>query len=264
MTLELKFKNNFWLVFLPLHILGFCGLFYLNDYWQWLLAFWFIFGVIGNGVAGHRYFAHGQFETWMPVRWALGFLTSLGGFGPATDWRIQHKMHHLRADKEADPHSPYFKNPFQVFYGWYIFQHKGEGYLSDRFVRKMAVSQLRDKFYRFFDRNHYRIIFIFCAILALINFHLLLIYALAYCIDFFRLGSVNYWCHRSGYRTHETNDYSRNNVWLGWFGMGFGWHNTHHAHPGKLILTERWWEIDVEGYIGWLLSKNKYGTQKTT
>jgi fatty-acid desaturase len=263
MTLDLKFKNNFWLVFLPLHILGFCGLFYLSDYWPWLLAFWFIFGVIGNGVAGHRYFAHGQFETWMPVRWALGFLTSLGGFGPATDWRIQHKMHHLRADKEADPHSPYFKNPFQVFYGWYIFQHQGEGYLSDRFVRKMAVSQLRDKFYSFFDRNHYRIIFIFCAILALINFHLLLIYALAYCIDFFRLGSVNYWCHRSGYRTHETNDYSRNNVWLGWLGMGFGWHNTHHAHPGKLILTERWWEIDIEGYIGWLLSKNKYGTQKT-
>jgi fatty-acid desaturase len=41
---------------------------------------------------------------------------------------------------------------------------------------------------------------------------------------------------------------------LGWLGMGFGWHNNHHAHPGKLILTERWWEIDIEGYVGWVLS----------
>lgn len=80
-------------------------------------------------------------------------------------------------------------------------------------------------------------------------------YCLAYCIDFLRLGAVNYWCHRSGYRNHETEDATTNNLILGWLGMGFGWHNNHHAQPGKLILTERWWEIDIEGYIGWLLTK---------
>jgi stearoyl-CoA desaturase (delta-9 desaturase) len=246
--------KNFWAVFLPLHILGAAGLWFLPEYWTWLLFFWFTVGVVGNGVAGHRYFAHGQFETYTPVRWVLGFLTTLGGVGPATDWRIQHKMHHLRADQYNDPHSPYYSSRFDVFYGWYIFQHKGRGYLTERFARKMAVAQMRDSFYRFFDRNHYRIIFAFCVALAVINYHLLLMYALAVSIDFFRLGAVNWWCHRSGYRNHETPDHSTNNVWLGILGMGFGWHNNHHASPGKLVLTERWWEIDVEGYIGQLLS----------
>ena len=84
-----------------------------------------------------------------------------------------------------------------------------------------------------------------------------LIYCLAYCVDFFRLGAVNYWCHQSGYRNFESNDFTTNNLLLGWLGMGFGWHNNHHAHPGRLILHYRWWEIDIEGYIGWLISKGK-------
>jgi fatty-acid desaturase len=37
--------------------------------------------------------------------------------------------------------------------------------------------------------------------------------------------------------------------------LGFGWHNNHHADPKKLILTENWWEIDLEGYMGKILSK---------
>jgi stearoyl-CoA desaturase (delta-9 desaturase) len=249
-----KLGKNFWIVFLPLHILGIIGFWSLASHWAWLFFFWFLIGVIGNGVAGHRYFAHGQFETYRPVRWILGILTSLGGLGPVTDWRIQHKMHHLRADNENDPHSPYFKSPFYVFYGWYLFQNNGAGYLKESFARKLAVSHSRDLFYNFFTQHHFKIIFLFCIGLASIDINLLMMYALAYCIDFFRLGAVNWWCHRSGYRNHDTNDYSTNNVWIGWFGMGFGWHNNHHAHPGKLILTERWWEIDVEGYIGWLLS----------
>jgi fatty-acid desaturase len=39
--------------------------------------------------------------------------------------------------------------------------------------------------------------------------------------------------------------------------MGFGWHNNHHHNPAKNIVQDRWWEIDIEGYIGYLLSKLK-------
>jgi len=262
MNLHLKFKNNFWTVFLPFHLLAIIGLFYASNYWVWLLAFWFIFGVIGNGVAAHRYFAHGQFETWAPIKWVLGVLTTLGGVGPVTGWRVQHKLHHLYTDKINDPHSPLHNNLLKVFYTWYSVDNKE--YLKNKAIRRIAVEQQRDPFYKFFDQYHYHILFSWCILLLVINYHLLFIYCLAYAIDFFKLGAINYWCHTSGYRIFNTPDNSRNNVWLGWLGMGFGWHNTHHAHPGKLILTERWWEIDVEGYIGWLLSKNKYGTQKTT
>ena len=107
----------------------------------------------------------------------------------------------------------------------------------------------RDTFYNFFHKYHYWIIYTFCIILAVIDPLLVCIYALAYCLDFLRLGTVNYFCHRYGYRNHNTDDQSTNNIVVGLLTLGFGWHNNHHASPGKLILTERWWEIDLISYV---------------
>jgi len=252
-----KYGYNFWLVFLPFHLCGIIALFYVVDYFYTFLLLWFLIGVIGNGVAAHRYFAHGQFETYKPVRWLLGFLATLGAFGPITYWTLQHKMHHLRADTANDLHTPVYNNWFYVFYSWTFPQGSTEElYIKDRYAKRLAVQMMRDPFYLFFHKNHYKIILIFSIILLLINPVYFLMYTLAYCVDFFRLGAVNYWCHRSGYRNFNTEDSTTNNLWVGWLGMGFGWHNNHHAHPGKLILQYRWWEIDVEGYIGWLLKKH--------
>lgn len=251
-----NFGPNFWKVFLPFHILGLVGLFYAYENILTLFVFWFLIGVIGNGVAAHRYFAHGQFVTYTPIRWTLGFLATLGAIGPLTYWVIQHKVHHSRSDGTNDPHTPVHNNLFYVIYAWTFPQGTNEQeYLKERFAKRLAVSMLHDSFYQFFHKYHYRILYAFCLGLVIINPILLLMYCLAYCIDVLRLGLVNYSCHTSGYRNFETTDNSKNNLLLGWLGMGFGWHNNHHAHPGKLILTERWWEIDVEGYIGWLLSR---------
>jgi len=253
----MKFGSNFFLVFLPFHILGSIGLFYAIEYIWILLSFWFAIGVIGNGVAAHRYFAHGQFETSKPIKWILAILATLGAIGPITYWIIQHKTHHLYADKENDPHSPNH-GIWHAFYAWTFPQGSNDQiYLKERFAKRLAIELGRDQFYSFFHKHHYKIIYVFCMILAAIDPILILIYALAYCIDFFRLGLINFVCHRFGYRNHETNDNSTNNIILGILTMGFGWHNNHHANPGKLILTDRWWEIDIEGYIGYLLSKIK-------
>jgi len=247
---------NFWAVFLPFHILGAVGLYFAVDHWLTLLVFWFIIGVVGNGVAAHRYFAHGQFETYTPVRWVLAILSTLAAIGPLTYWVIQHKVHHLRSDKVNDPHSPTYNSWFYVFYSWTFPQgNNQEEYLKERFAKRLAIEMLRDPFYTFFHKYHYHIIFGFCLLLLLIDPVLLTMYCLAYCIDFFRLGAINYWCHRSGYRNHQTDDATTNNFVLGWLGMGFGWHNNHHASPGRLVLHERWWEVDIEGYIGWMLKK---------
>ena len=245
-----KYGSNFFLVFLPFHLIGLVGLFYAVEHFWVLLTLWFVIGVIGNGVASHRYFAHGQFSCSKPMRWILGILSSLGGIGPLTYWMIQHKTHHLRADRENDPHNP-GNGVWYTFYSWTFPQGSNDKeYMQERFAKRLAIEISRDKFYSFFHKHHYKIIYAFCAILFLIDPVLLSLYCLAYCIDFLRLGLINYFCHRSGYRNHETADKSTNNFWLGIFGMGFGWHNNHHASPGKLILTENWWEIDIEGYLG--------------
>jgi stearoyl-CoA desaturase (delta-9 desaturase) len=253
-----NFGRHFWLVILPFHIIGLIGLYYVWEHIVALMLFWLFIGVIGNGVAAHRYFSHGQFETYTPIKWILGFLATLGGIGPITHWKIQHTLHHARADTDKDPHSPVYHSAFHTMYGWTFIhgdtQYQKE-YFKERFVKKLMIRMLRDDFFRFFHHYYYQIIFGFCALLILVDPIYLTLYCLAYCIDFLKLGLINYVCHRYGYRNHDTNDKSTNNVWLGWLGLGFGWHNNHHASPKKLILSERWWELDIEGLIGKALSR---------
>jgi stearoyl-CoA desaturase (delta-9 desaturase) len=124
--------------------------------------------------------------------------------------------------------------------------------LSNKMAVAKAVIKSR---VQWVERHYYTILFASIAAIAAISWQVALMYFVAYAVEMFRIGAVNTACHRWGYRNHNTPDLSRNNILVGIFGMGFGWHNNHHANPGKLILTEKWWELDVEGYIGWMLSK---------
>ena len=44
---------------------------------------------------------------------------------------------------------------------------------------------------------------------------------------------VNSASHIWGYRNYETTDDSRNLWWVGLLAFGEGWHNNHHAFPGR-------------------------------
>ena len=51
-----------------------------------------------------------------------------------------------------------------------------------------------------------------------------------------------------GYRNFETNDMSQNNIVLGYFAWGQGWHNNHHHAPASYDfgrgVSGKWWEWD--------------------
>jgi len=55
---------------------------------------------------------------------------------------------------------------------------------------------------------------------------------------------VNSASHIWGYRSYETDDDSRNLWWVGLLAFGEGWHNNHHAFPGRARHGHRWWELD--------------------
>jgi len=57
--------------------------------------------------------------------------------------------------------------------------------------------------------------------------------------------SVNSATHLWGYRNYDTDDDSRNNVFIGIISNGEGWHNNHHADPRSARHGHRWWELDV-------------------
>jgi stearoyl-CoA desaturase (delta-9 desaturase) len=69
--------------------------------------------------------------------------------------------------------------------------------------------------------------------------------------------SVNSICHmrQFGYRSFDTSDQSRNNLWIGVLGFGEGYHNNHHAQPRCAAHGLRWWEFDLTRYVIWVLEK---------
>ena len=57
--------------------------------------------------------------------------------------------------------------------------------------------------------------------------------------------SVNSVTHVWGYRNYETDDNSRNNILVGLWSNGEGWHNNHHADQRAAAHGHKWWEFDV-------------------
>ncbi len=47
---------------------------------------------------------------------------------------------------------------------------------------------------------------------------------------------------------YDTNDDSRNNLWLALLTFGEGWHNNHHHYPASTRQGFYWWEIDLTYY----------------
>ena len=55
--------------------------------------------------------------------------------------------------------------------------------------------------------------------------------------------------HKFGTQRYESNDESRNSIWLALLTMGEGWHNNHHYYEVAARQGFFWWEIDITYYI---------------
>ena len=251
------YNKNFWLVVIPAHTLGVAALFCMPEYFVSFLVMWFVIGIIGNGVASHRYLIHEQFETYTVIHWMMCLLATLGAILPITAFSIFHKEHHAVADSENDHASPSTNSMWYVMYRqMFRVENDLDKLLKKTWVKRLIIKQQKDPAINFFNKNHFLIIHSFSIILLLIDPVLCLVYWLAVATEYLRMGSISWFCHNNGgYRNYDLRDNSCNNLIIGWLGMGIGWHNNHHADPKRLILTDRWWEIDVEGYIGYLLRK---------
>jgi stearoyl-CoA desaturase (Delta-9 desaturase) len=61
--------------------------------------------------------------------------------------------------------------------------------------------------------------------------------------------SINSVCHVWGRQPFKSRDESRNNALFGIFGLGEGWHNTHHAFPTSARHGLRWWQVPSRAAI---------------
>jgi stearoyl-CoA desaturase (delta-9 desaturase) len=121
---------------------------------------------------------------------------------------------------------------------------------------------MKDRVLMFMSKQFTKIVYTAVILLALIDINWLIsLFVIPAFIEHIRVNSVSSLNHMEiplSYKNFETTDQGQNNILFGYITCGFGWHNNHHALPIKLINQEQWWEIDIEGIIGWLLTKRSY------
>ena len=254
-------NRYFYLIWVPLQILTitcfvliFSG--HLKLSWALVLLSWFLIGPVGTGVGFHRLFSHRQFETWHFFEILLAILGSMTAYAPVLFWTAIHQNHHRISDTEEDMSSP----SIYGFWESFLFYRLRKKALGKIHVRNDCVLRiLKDPTLLWLSQNFILFIWIIYLAVGLLDFSLL-----ASCLvvpaffEHLRVNAISSFSHLNlplSYRNFETKDTSQNNLLFGYLSFGFAWHNNHHFDPRAVILSHRWWELDIEGIIAKLISK---------
>ncbi len=209
------------------------------------IALHWLFGSLGICLGYHRLLSHRSFKVprWLEYTFAtLGAMALQGG--PAF-WVGGHRQHHaFTEDVDKDPYSS--RKGFWWSHILWLIYPKSE-FFNRNHYSKFAPDLARDAYYRWLDRNF----------LLLQGALALMLYAVggwSYVIYGVFVRAVLLWhstwlinsaSHMFGYRSHESDDSSKNLWWAALLTYGEGWHNNHHAFPKVAKAGWKWWEVDV-------------------
>lgn len=220
----------------------------------------YLFGMIGINLGYHRLLAHRSFSCPRWLEHALAVLGTCCAQGAPAWWVAIHRMHHQFADKDRDPHTP-GRNFFWGHIGWITFQTEDmlHGHVTGRYARDL----LRDPLYVWLEEYWQCVALapwillpaatLMGGLLAGMSTQAAVQLALSALVWGVAARTVYVWhvsafvnsvSHLWGYRSYETNDGSRNNLFVGYFAHGEGWHNNHHADPRAAMHGRRAWELD--------------------
>ncbi len=234
--------------------------------WHDLVVFLIVYAITGLGitVGFHRLLTHRSFKTKPWLRGTFAAMGSAAIEGPVISWVADHRKHHAFADQHGDPHSPHVDHGVgwrgalrglgHAHVGW-LFIHTQRG-AKDRF----APDLMADPVVRFVDRTF----------VLWVTLGLLLPFGLGWAIGGSLVAgltgmlwgglvrmlvlhhvtySINSLCHFFGRRRFDTDDESRNLLWLAPLSFGESWHNNHHAFPTSARHGLRPWEIDISAMV---------------
>jgi stearoyl-CoA desaturase (delta-9 desaturase) len=252
----------FYRILIPLYLLiaiaifaVFAGWVHVN--WWGVFVVWFFIGPIGIGVGFHRLFSHRQFRTSRFIEVTLGFLGTAAAYAPVLFWSANHQFHHTYSDLEQDPSSPKRHGFWESFFLYRL----RENTLNKIDLKNYCVKKIiLDPYLRFLSRRFELIVWSIVILLAFLGAEALIsFYLFPVFIEHIRVNAVSSLSHMDlpfSYRNHKTKDDSTNNILMGYLTFGFAWHNNHHNDQRKLLLTENWWEIDIEGLLATLIRKD--------
>lgn len=220
-------------------------------------------GLLGINICYHRLLTHRGFKCPKWFEHVLAVIAICCVQDTPARWVAVHRRHHQHADDQPDPHTP-LVSFFWSHMGWVFFKNPELSRLGiyDRYAKDI----LRDRFYVRLERNAMQLqivaaqwlLFFVAGFLAGLAIENTVREAALFGVSIMLWGvavrtvfvwhqtwAVNSITHLWGYRNYETDEDSRNNLFIGYLAHGEGWHNNHHAYPRSARHGHHWWEIDT-------------------
>jgi fatty-acid desaturase len=228
-----------------------------------LLSFWFfswsalgvtlflhwLFGSIGICLGYHRLLTHRSLQVPKGLEYAIATVGALALQGGPIFWVAGHRRHHTYTeDIDKDPYSA--KRGFWWSHMGWLLYNRPEFFEYDS-NRKFAPDLAKDAFYRCLDRYYLLLQIPLGVGLYLLGGWSFVIYGvfLRAVLLWHSTWLINSASHMTGYRSHESEDNSRNLWWAAILTYGEGWHNNHHAYPNVARAGWKWWEIDMTWWV---------------
>lgn len=205
----------------------------------------------------HRYLSHKTFQTSRPVQFLFALIGTMSAQRGPLWWAAHHRYHHRFTDTDQDPHSS-TKGFWYSHVGWFLNE--------ENFGTRKSIIKDWLKFPELIWLDRFSLpVVVFTAIGIYALGEALAVYApqlgtngLQLLVWGFVISTVllthatlciNSMAHRYGSRDFNTDDESRNNLFLSLITLGEGWHNNHHYYAGSTRQGFFWWQIDITYYL---------------
>jgi stearoyl-CoA desaturase (Delta-9 desaturase) len=194
---------------------------------------------LGTTAGYHRMLAHQSFRAHPVVQYALLILGSVAGMDSPVIFAHGHLYHHSNSDMENDLHSPhtprYSGRPYERLRQW-AHAHMGWMFRDQPTQITAKARQITDTPAARFVHKTTKLWFVAGLVLPLCFGWNAFVWfgAVRLFLNHHITWSVNSICHMWGQQPFKnTKDKSKNNVIVGIFALGEGWHNNHHFRPAS-------------------------------
>jgi stearoyl-CoA desaturase (delta-9 desaturase) len=233
-----------------IHLVALFALLPSNFNWRAIAVAFILYCItagVGITLGFHRLVSHRSFETPKLVEYFLIFCGTLACQGGPLDWIGLHRIHHQYSDTELDPHDSN-KGFWWSHLGWMLCQNPANEKIS-RYTKDIAS----DRFYRFCQVGMIPIQVVLGLVLYYFGGWSFVVWGIfvRLVVVFHCTWFVNSATHKFGYKSHESNDNSKNCWWVALLTFGEGWHNNHHAYQYSARHGLQWWEVDLT----WMMIK---------
>jgi stearoyl-CoA desaturase (delta-9 desaturase) len=206
-----------------------------------IIVGYFLYSCIGMVIFYHRYWSHKSFKTWSIIETIGTLLGALAGRGSALSWVTVHRLHHTHTDSDLDPH-------WSDRDGWKIFFPFLLAYDFQKINPFMIKDILSSKIVMFVHNNYRLILLAYLVVLGIIGLNVLLYFWIfPAALTAWSLNTFVYLSHRNSQPV---------NSWLvSLLLWGEGWHVLHHEKPGYSNIQDKWYRVDLAGYVISLIRK---------